>query len=123
MTDLGDLAFHVQYHLREISCKEARCPKPWPCGAVHRQHTGEATLTLAGPVQLIREAAAAVFPDLAKVFNPPPAEPALLATCATCGAGYTSTEPGDDRCRQCTRERWTPVDGKALSVEQPQSDA
>jgi hypothetical protein len=108
MTDLGDLAFHVQYHLREISCAQLLHD---PCQAVHREHTGEATLTLAGPAQLIREAAAAVFPDLAKVFNPPPAEPALLATCATCGAEYTSMKPGDDRCRQCTRERWTPVGG------------
>lgn len=116
MTDLGDLAFHLEYHLREISCKETQCPRPWPCGAVHRTRTGEATLTLAGPDDLIRRAAAAVFPDLAKVFNPPKAvEP--TGTCDACGTVIDFDGP---RCSDCVRGGWTPVppqpDGRALSV-------
>lgn len=109
MTDLGDLAFHVQYGLKEVTCAEAGCD------VVHRTHSGEATLTLAGPAQLIREAAALVFPGLAKVFNPPSA----MIDCKTCGANVTPTKVGDDRCPDCIRERWEPLPlegGKALSA-------
>ena len=73
MTDFGDLAFHLQYHFKEITCEEAGCEVDHEDHIVHRTNSGEATLTLAGPSHLIREAAAAVFPSLATVFNPPKA--------------------------------------------------
>lgn len=100
MTDLGDLlAFHVQYGLKEIGCAEAGCDVEHEEHIVHRTHSGEATLTLAGPAQLIREAAALVFPDLAKVFNPPPAEQPM----AEVHRSHRLGAPGPFDSRRCER--------------------
>lgn len=101
MADLADLAFHVQYHRRVISCHEAGHDPP-ECGWTHSVATGEATLTLAGPAQLIREAAALVFPHLATVFNPPPAEQPMAQVHQSHRLGALG--PFDDqRCSQCSQ--------------------
>lgn len=96
MTDFGDLAFHVQYGLKEVACTEAGCELAHESHVVHRVPTGEATLTLAGPAQLIREAAAAVFPDLAKVFDPPKVVVEHCGACPTPNAPSLRFHPDGD---------------------------
>lgn len=72
ISDGESLAFNLAYEVRQIDCARAGCAG---CDFAHREQTGEATLTVAGPAALVQEAAALVFPDLAKVLNPPTAEP------------------------------------------------
>lgn len=69
---------------------------------------GDATLTVAGPAPAIREAAAAVFPDLAAALNPPP--PPADHVCAACGELFAPTGTGvTDRCPECVNNGWAPL--------------
>lgn len=57
----GDLAFNINYPVVEISCLDAGCMGKG-CNAVHRRHTGEATLTVVGSIQRIQQIASEIIP-------------------------------------------------------------
>lgn len=98
----GDLAFNINYPVVEISCKEAKCSRPWPCGAMHRRHTGEATLTVVGSIQRIQQIASEIIPGWPVTSEAPPADAAL--TCTACGA---EIDFDGSRCSECVRNGWT----------------
>lgn len=106
----GDLAFNINYPVVEISCKEAECSRPWPCGAMHRRHTGEATLTVVGSIQRIQQIASEIIPGWPVTSEaPPPAAQGL--TCVACGASSkdVAIELSSTRCSECVRNGWTPL--------------
>lgn len=84
----GDLAFNINYPVVEINCIEAGCPKPWSCNAVHRRHTGDATLTVVGSIQRIQQIASEIIPGWPHTPEAPPADPVLTS------AELDAMEPG-----------------------------
>lgn len=78
----GALAFNINYAFVEINCAEAGCTKAIlrGCGAVHRRHTGDATLTVVGSIQQIQQIASEIIPGWPVTPEAPPADPVLTST-------------------------------------------
>lgn len=76
----GDLAFNINYPVVEISCLDAGCMGKG-CNAVHRRHTGEATLTVVGSIQRIQQIASEIIPGrpVTPEASTPPADAALTS--------------------------------------------
>lgn len=77
----GDLAFNINYPVVEISCLDAGCMGKG-CSAVHRRHTGDATLTVVGSIQAIQQIASEVIPGwpVTPEAPMPAADPTLTST-------------------------------------------
>lgn len=76
------LAFNINYPVVETGCAEAGCDG---CRAVHRRHTGDATLTVVGTIQAIQQIASEIIPGW-------PVNPGSTATLTS--AELDAVEPG-----------------------------
>lgn len=111
----GDLAFNINYPVVEISCLDAGCMGKG-CNAVHRRHTGEATLTVVGSIKRIQQIASEIIPGwpVTPEASTPPADVVLTSReLDAMKSGQTVMAGGlADGARNKRYEWWKLADGR-----------